>query len=184
VPLTPQGFLPLIATDLEDYSGTVGVRGEFAGWRAELSAGEAITASTMRWRNSINTSFGTQSQRTFNAGGLRYGQNIFNLDFSREMPVGFAKPLSVAVGAEYREEQFEIRPGELQSFATGPLFRGLLRDHRGKLHDAAGVFNATTGICSFPGRAAPAGRRVSRASRRTAHRRGPPQLRCICRARH
>ena len=27
-PLTPDGFLPLIDTDLEDYAGTVGVRGE------------------------------------------------------------------------------------------------------------------------------------------------------------
>ena len=28
VPLTPDGFLPFIGTDLEDYSGVVGVRGE------------------------------------------------------------------------------------------------------------------------------------------------------------
>ena len=30
VPLTPNGFLPLIDTDLEDYAGTVGIRGELA----------------------------------------------------------------------------------------------------------------------------------------------------------
>ena len=32
VPLTRHGFLPLIGTDLEDYSGTIGARGEVAGW--------------------------------------------------------------------------------------------------------------------------------------------------------
>jgi iron complex outermembrane receptor protein len=157
VPLTPQGFLPLIATDLEDYSGTVGVRGQFGGWRAELSAGRGHNSFDYEVRNSINTTFGTQSQRTFNAGGLRYGQNIVNLDFSREIPIGFAKPLSIAVGAEYREEQFKIRPGELQSFATGPLFRASFATTAANCTTQQGVFNATSGICSFPGRAAPAG---------------------------
>jgi iron complex outermembrane receptor protein len=82
VALTPDGFLPLIASDLEDYSIVAGLRGQFAGFRADLSAGRGHNRFDYEVRNSINTSFGTGSQRTFDAGGLRYGQNIFNLDLS------------------------------------------------------------------------------------------------------
>jgi iron complex outermembrane receptor protein len=159
VPLTADGFLPLIASDLEDYAVTIGIRGEFAGWRAELSGGRGHNRFDYEVRNSLNTSFGTQSQSTFDAGGLRYGQNIFNLDFSRELPIGFAKPLSVALGGEYREEQFEIRPGDLQSYATGPLFRASITNTTAANCAAQGGRFGFLGaaICDFPGRAAPAG---------------------------
>ncbi|HEX8402642.1 MAG TPA: TonB-dependent receptor [Allosphingosinicella sp.] len=157
IALTPDGFLPLIATDLEDYAVTVGLRGEFAGFRSDLSAGRGHNSFDYEIRNSLNTSFGTASQRTFDAGGLRYGQNIFNLDLSRDLAVGFAKPVTLAIGAEYREEQFEIRPGDLQSFATGPLFRPAFATTAANCATQGGVFAAATGICSFPGRAAPAG---------------------------
>jgi iron complex outermembrane receptor protein len=157
VPLTPEGFLPLIVSDLDDYSIMFGLRGEIGGWKADLSGGRGHNSFDYQVENTLNTSFGPASQRTFDAGGLRYGQNIFNLDFSREFAAGFAKPLSVAVGAEYREEQFEIRPGDLQSYATGPLFRASFATTAANCAAQQGVFNATTGICSFPGRAAPAG---------------------------
>ena len=107
--------------------------------------------------DTINTSFGTASQNEFDAGGLRYGQNIANLDFSNQFEAGLAKPVSVAVGAEYREEQFEIRPGDLQSWATGPLFRASFATTAANCTLQQGVFTVATGICSFPGRAAPAG---------------------------
>ena len=55
--------------------------------------------------------------------GLRYGQIVANLDFSREFELGLASPLSVAVGVEYRNENFKIRPGDSNPMATGPLFR-------------------------------------------------------------
>jgi iron complex outermembrane receptor protein len=158
VALTPDGFLPLIASDLEDYSIVAGLRGQFAGFRADLSAGRGHNRFDYEVRNSINTSFGTGSQRTFDAGGLRYGQNIFNLDLSREFDAGFAKPVSLAVGAEYRQEQFEVRPGDVQSFAIGPLFRpAITNTNAANCAAQGGVFSAATSVCSFPGRGAPAG---------------------------
>jgi iron complex outermembrane receptor protein len=156
VALTPDGFLPLIDTDLKDYSGTVGIRGEVGGWDADLSAGRGHNSFDYVVRDTVNTSFGTASQSTFDAGGLRYGQNIVNLDFSNQFEAGFAKPLSVAVGAEYREEQFKIRPGDLQSYATGPLFRpSIFNTTLANCTTQGGNYSGTT--CSFPGRAAPAG---------------------------
>lgn len=156
-PLTPDGFLPLIATDLTDYSGNVGVKGDLGGWAADLSLGYGHNAFDYEVRNSLNTSFGTASQRTFDAGGLRYGQWIANLDLTHDYEIGFAKPLSVAFGLEYRDENFQIRPGDLQSYATGPLFQPSIATTAANCTTQQGVYNAGTGICSFPGRAAAAG---------------------------
>ena len=157
VPLTPDGFLPLIGTALRDYSATVGVRGDLGGWHVDLSAGRGHDKFDYEVHNTLNTSFGPDSQTDFDAGGLRYAQNIFNLDLSHEYNVGFAKPLTFATGAEFRQEHFAIRPGEFQSWAIGPLFQPSFVTTAANCTAQQGVFNATNNVCSFPGRAAGAG---------------------------
>jgi iron complex outermembrane receptor protein len=158
VPLTPDGFLPLIDTELKDYSLVGGVRGEFGEWNADFSVGRGHNSFDYVVKNTLNTSFGTGSQRVFDAGGLKYGQTMVNADVSRQFPLGgFAKPLSIAFGGEYRREEFAIRPGDLQSYAIGPLFRPAVTTTAANCAAQQGVFNATTGLCTFPGRAAGAG---------------------------
>jgi iron complex outermembrane receptor protein len=157
VPLTQMGFLPLIETHLRDYSGTVGVRGEVAGWKTDLSAGRGHNKFDYQVHGSLNTSFGPASPSDFDAGGLRYAQDIVNLDVSRDYSVGFAKPLTVAAGAEYRHEQFKIRPGDAFSWAAGPLFRAAFRTDLATCTAQGGNFTASTGFCRFPGREAPVG---------------------------
>ncbi|MBV8685329.1 MAG: TonB-dependent receptor [Alphaproteobacteria bacterium] len=157
VPLTPNGFLPLIDTDLEDYEVVGGIRGDVGGWKTDLSIDRGRNKFDYEVHNTLNASFGPLSQSDFDAGGLRYGQTVANLDFSKEYQVGFAKPLSVAFGGEYRREEFQIRPGDLQSYAIGPFFRASITTTAANCATQQGVFNATTGVCSFPGRAAPAG---------------------------
>ena len=156
VALTPDGFLPLIDTNLKDWAGTAGVRGEVGGWKADASLGYGHNEFFFTVRDSLNTSFGTQSQDVFDAGGLDFGQWLANLDFSRQFAVGLAGPLSVGVGVEYRHENFKITPGELQSYALGPLFRPAITNTTAADCTAqGGVFAGTT--CSFPGRQAGAG---------------------------
>jgi iron complex outermembrane receptor protein len=158
VPLTQNGFLPLIGSKLDDYSATIGIHGELAGWNTDLSVGRGHNKFDYDLHNTLNASFGPQSQRDFDAGGLRYGQNIVNLDLSREFDAGFAKPLAFAAGAEYREEQFKIRPGDLQSYAIGPFFRAPIANTTAANCTAQqGVFAAATGRCTFPGRVAAVG---------------------------
>jgi iron complex outermembrane receptor protein len=157
VALTPDGFLPLIDSELDDRAGTVGVRGDIGGWKTDLSFGHGQNRFDYMVRDTLNTSFGPASQRDFDAGGLRYSQDIVNLDFSKEFPIGTAKPLAVAAGAEYRSENFKIRPGDNQSWQTGPFFRASITTTAANCTTQQGVFNATTNVCSFPGRAAPAG---------------------------
>jgi iron complex outermembrane receptor protein len=164
VGLTPEGFLPLIGTALRDYAGTLGVRGEFAGgWHADFSIGRGRNTFDYEVHDTLNASFGPQSQHDFDAGGLRYAQNIANLDITKDFAVGFAKPLTFATGAEYRHEQFKERPGDNQSWAIGPFFRAAITNttpancttQQGSFTPSAG--NPAIGTCSFPGRQAPVG---------------------------
>jgi len=158
VPLTPIGFLPLIETHLRDYAFTFGARGDLSGWHIDLSAGRGHDKFDYGLHDTLHTSFGQQSQSDFDAGGLRYSQNIVNLDATKDYDVGFAKPLTVAAGGEYRHENFQERPGDLQSWAVGPLFRAAISNTTlANCTAQQGVFNATTNVCSFPGRQAPAG---------------------------
>ena len=116
----PDGFLPLITTDTDDYSGTVGVRGEFRGWRWDLSGQYGRDRVDFRIENSLNRSFGAASQTEFDSGGLTYSQTLFNLDVSRDLALGFAEKTTLALGAEHRREMFDIRPGEPASYGNGP----------------------------------------------------------------
>ena len=157
VGLTPDGFLPFIESDLSDMAVTTGLRTTSGEWNVDGSLSLGRNAFDYRVENSLNTSFGPASQRSFDAGGLRYRQIMANLDVSREFDAGFAKPLTLAFGAEYRNERFQIRPGELQSWAIGPYFRASFATTSANCTTEGGVYNGTSGICSFPGRAAGAG---------------------------
>lgn len=152
-PLRPDGFLPFIDTALKDYAVTVGVKGDVASWNVDASLGLGNNKFDYRVTNSLNTSFGPQSQTEFDSGGLRFNQWLANLDVSREFDVGgFSKPLSVAFGAEYRDENFKIRPGELQSYAAGPFFRADFASTAAACATQGGLFVTGSGLCTFPGR--------------------------------
>jgi iron complex outermembrane receptor protein len=157
VPLTSMGFLPLIETHLRDYAFTLGGRGDVGGWHVDLSAGLGHNKFDYQVHGTLNTSFGTASPSDFDAGGLRYGQSIFNLDASHDYSIGFAKPLTVAAGAEYRHENFKIRPGDTFSWAAGPLFRAAFQTTAANCVVQGGNYTIATGICRFPGREAPIG---------------------------
>jgi len=122
VPLRPDGFLPAISTDYEDYAGAVGIRADVAGFKADLSVVYGHNGFDYSTVNSLNTSFGPATLRNFDSGGLRFGETTVNLDLGRAFDVGLAKPLTLSVGTEYRRDNFKIVPGQLESYAAGPFF--------------------------------------------------------------
>ena len=118
--LYPDGFLPLINTELEDYSVVAGVRGEVGdGFRYDLSASHADNKFDFLITNTLNRSFGVNSPLRFDSGGLRYSQTLFNLDVSKDLAVGFARSVTASAGLEYRKEKFNLRPGEFASYGNG-----------------------------------------------------------------
>ena len=116
----PNGFVPLIATHINDFNLYGGVRGEAAGIDWDFSAGWGRNALDYRVLNSINASFGVNSLQEFNAGGLEYEQFIVAADGVRPLDVGLSEPLNLAFGVEFRNETFAQSAGQLQSYNRNP----------------------------------------------------------------
>ena len=157
VAIYPDGFLPLISSDYEDYSLAGGIKGDVGPWSLDLSGVYGHNQIDYRTLNSINTSFGPNGPRNVDAGGIRFTQITANLDVSRQFDVGFAKPLTFAFGGEYRHENFKERPGQVESYASGPFTIPSRASTVGDCATAGGVYAVATGICSFPGRNAALG---------------------------
>ncbi|APG62339.1 hypothetical protein LPB140_05485 [Sphingorhabdus lutea] len=122
LPYYADGFLPLINSEIVDVSAALGVKGELSGWDVDLSAVYGTNSLDYTISNSFNTSLGgLVSNRTFDSGGLRAGQFTTNFDARRDLELGLGSPISFAIGAEYRREDYKIRPGELQSYQAGPF---------------------------------------------------------------
>ena len=117
----PDGFLPLINTSTQDHAATVGLRGEMGGFRWDLSGQTARDRVNFLITNTLNHSLGLTSPRQFDSGGLTYGQQMLNLDVSHDLALDFTKKTTLSFGAEYRRENFQIRPGEPGSYANGPF---------------------------------------------------------------
>ena len=116
----PDGFLPLITSDILDASAALGVRGTLAGFRYELSGVYGSNSFEYGVENSNNVSLGTASPTSFRAGTLSFDQVTANLDLVRTFGVGrFPEPVSVAVGAEYRRDGYGIEAGDSASYVNG-----------------------------------------------------------------
>lgn len=138
VPIYPDGFLPLIVSEIVDVSAAAGLRGALGSWDYDFSVTYGSNLLNYKVENSVNTSLGgTSSARRFNAGGMRAGQTSVNLDFRRDLDLGIGDKVSLAFGGEYRDENYKIVPGELQSYINGPF--------------SAAPFNAAGGSQVFPG---------------------------------
>lgn len=121
-PFFAEGFLPLINSDIEDIAATLGVRGEASGWNLDLSLGYGTNRLDFRITNTWNASLGgLVSPTEFDAGGLRSGQTAVNFDAQRTIDIGLGET-SLAVGGEWRNENYKIVPGEEASFIAGPFF--------------------------------------------------------------
>jgi iron complex outermembrane receptor protein len=116
----PNGFLPLIATNIDDGSGLVGIKGELAGGlRYDLSTTYGRNSFQFLVQNSANVSLGASSPTDFDAGTLKFGQSTTNLDVFREFRFGSGFALRSAAGGEYRRDQFDIEAGEPDSYRNG-----------------------------------------------------------------
>jgi iron complex outermembrane receptor protein len=117
--LHPDGYLPLISTDIIDGSGVLGVRGSAAGFRYDLSGVHGRNSFAFDVLNSNNVSMGNASPTDFYAGKLKFDQTTVNLDLSRALALGLPDALNVAFGAEYRRDGYGIEAGEEASYVNG-----------------------------------------------------------------
>jgi len=116
----PDGFLPKIDVRSHDLNSAVGLRGDVSDWNVDLNISYGRNRLDFRTQDSLNATYGAQSQTDFYDGALIYDQWVTGLDVTREVPVGSGS-LNVAWGAEYRREGYRIIAGEPASYNRGPL---------------------------------------------------------------
>ncbi len=116
--LFPNGYLPLIDTDIKDQSAVLGIRRSVPlGWNLDLSNSYGGNSIGFNVANSINASLGNASPTNFYCGKLSFNQNTTNLTVSKGIPnFGFTKFFNMAFGAEFRIDDYGIEAGEEKSW--------------------------------------------------------------------
>ncbi len=116
--LFPGGFTPNFGGDLTDTSILAGLRGHTDGglsWDASVSSGTNEVDFFIF--NTVNASLGPDTPTTFDPGS--YEQQELNLNF--DLSYALNDRTNVAGGFEYRDEEFTIGIGQLESYQIGPL---------------------------------------------------------------
>lgn len=116
----PNGFLPLITSDVEDLALAWGTRFQLGSWDADTSIVYGRNELAYGVENTLNPTFGAASQTSFDAGALEYDQIVFNFGLVRELEIG-GLPVNTAVGLEARREGYSIEAGEPASYIRGPV---------------------------------------------------------------
>lgn len=116
--LFPGGFTPQFGGDLTDTGIVAGLRGQWGngiGWDASVSWGKNEVDFFIS--NTVNASLGPATPTTFDPGLYAQEELNFNLDLSYALN----DRTFLAGGVEWRDEQFEIGIGQLESYQIGPL---------------------------------------------------------------
>jgi iron complex outermembrane receptor protein len=114
----PGGFTPQFGGDLQDYAAVAGLRGEVGerfSWDA--SVGYGYNRVDFFISNTVNASLGPDTPTTFDPGS--YIQDELNVNF--DVAYELSPSITLAAGAEYRDETFEIEAGQIESWDFGPL---------------------------------------------------------------
>lgn len=120
-PVQPNGFRPASEAKNSDFSVTAGARGDAAGWRLDGSLTYGRNQFDYGLRNSVNYSLGAASPTAFSLGSSAFDEFAANLDAARDLDVGLAEPLTLALGTEYRHQWWHSGAGDAASYAAGPL---------------------------------------------------------------
>ncbi len=116
----PNGFLPIIAPTVEDFSAAAGMSWSLGDWDLDTSLVYGQNGMNYDVQNTLNASIGPTSKTNFDAGGFSYNQLVYNLTGVRKFDLkGLASPLNVAVGTEARREGYELHAGEPDSWRNG-----------------------------------------------------------------
>ncbi|HMQ61388.1 MAG TPA: TonB-dependent receptor [Flavilitoribacter sp.] len=136
----PDGFLPMINAKITDLSIAGGLRGKLGEkWHYDFSQIVGGNAFRLEMKNTHNTSLGDFNDGPFSTAGveqktamydgtLNFFQATTNLDLNRSFEAGLAAPVNLALGAEFRLENYKIEPGEISSYYDGNTESGGIQD--------------------------------------------------------
>ena len=119
ISIYPDGYLPIIAPAVKDYSGAIGITWNMGDWDFDASVVYGKNKMDFTIQNTLNRSLGPTSKTEFYAGGFAYDQTVVNFSAVRQFDVGLASPANLALGAEARNESYELHAGEPNSYLNG-----------------------------------------------------------------
>ncbi len=154
------GYVPTFDGDLNDYNATVGFKAKKNGWFTDVSFTTGGNLQTYKVTNSHNRNdvrspsiwvdaddngvidagevtegtplYRENSPISFDPGGTRFSHSVGNIDVSKAV----SDQISVAFGAEFRSENFEVIEGGLSSYDGGGAdsFAGNSPENSGKFN--------------------------------------------------
>ncbi len=122
-PIQPNGYLPSLPGRSDDYSAVVGLSRKVAGgWNLDFSTGYGYNYLDLFVRNSSNPSMGAASPTSFYVGRSAFGQSTSEVNVSRNYAGLFGtKSFNIALGSQFRVDQFILKQGSPESYFAGPL---------------------------------------------------------------
>ena len=117
--VAPGGYTPRFVGNITDTSLTIGRRGDItdgflSGHTYDLSGSVGRNEADFGLNNTVNPSMGPDTPRNFTTGSYIELEKTFNFDLTRQV-----NSTTVAYGAEWREETFEVISGEEASWKAG-----------------------------------------------------------------
>lgn len=139
----PDGYQPNTESHIYDETFALGYKFETGGWNIDISNIIGDNRFDYAVNNTVNASMQEKSPTTFKAGGHEFLQNTLNFDASKNFS-SVLNGFNLAMGAEFRYEQYKIRAGEEASWRN----YGLVTRNDGTIEDTLGLAG---GSQSFPG---------------------------------
>ncbi len=135
----PTGFSPREGIREDDFSLTYGVKGESGGLNYDISSTYGQDKNLIYTLDSANASLFVDTHFTptdFYNGYFRATEITGNADFSTDADIGFAEPLNIAFGYEFRKNIYQIGSGDPGSIYKegGQSYPGFRPSDAGK-HD-------------------------------------------------
>ncbi|MEY4509034.1 MAG: hypothetical protein RLZZ450_1156, partial [Pseudomonadota bacterium] len=165
----PDGFQAYRRIWEWDGQAALGVKGDVAGIKWDLSSSYGRDYVRLGAENVLNPSLGPSSKTSFFMGKQLQDLWVNNLDLSRGFDIGLADDLQISLGAEQRWERFQNRAGEPDSYRDGGYIISVQADpwHQKPLPMGIGGFGGLTpspGLASFTGTSPSDARSVDRSN--------------------
>ena len=118
----PDGYVPILPGRSIDYSVNGGFNAELSGWKVDLAYGFGHNHLDQWAKNTVNASLGSASPTEFYVGQTEFNQQTVDLNGSKSLgDVGGIDNLNIAMGAQWRRDNFQVHRGDPASYAVGPL---------------------------------------------------------------
>lgn len=157
--LYPAGFQAYRRIQEWDFQAALGLRTEFSGWSLDISTSFGRDNVKLGADNTLNPSLGPDSKSSFFMGRQKQDLWVNNLDISRDVDLGLAKPVSLSLGVEHRWERFQNIAGEPDSYRDGGYVIPQDGTPFGQLY---GGRSPSPGLVSFTGTSPADASRISR----------------------